>query len=271
MARPSIAIVVTFFGQPPLWLPAFLLSCRQNPDVHWFIYTDFDIACTFPGNVVIRPTQLREFNLRSSEAIGTTIDVQPSYLRKLSDLKPAYGLIFAEDLRPFDFWAYSELDIVWGEIRYFMTDQLLHAHDIVSSRHYKLSGHFTLLRNDAVMNRTFELIPDAVRLMADPRYLRLDESLFTRQLREGMERIPRPWLPRVYWERELTMSAAYQTSLGDSDTDNLWWRNGKTFDAQGRELMYLHFHRLKQCMSTINFGFNDRPPAFAVNRRGVLA
>ena len=271
MARPSIAIVVTFFGQPPLWLPAFFLSCRENPDVHWLIYTDCHIECTVPANVVIRPMQLREFNLRASDAVGTTIDVQPTYFRKLGDLKPAYGLIFADDLRPFDFWAYSELDIVWGEIRHFLTDQLLQAHDLVSSRHYKLSGHFTLVRNNARINRTFELIPDAIRSMADPRYLRLDESLFTRQLREGMERTPRPWLPRVYWERELTMSAAYQTSLGDTDADNLWWRHGKTFDAAGSELMYLHFHRLKKYMTTINFGFDDRPVAFRVSRKGVLA
>jgi hypothetical protein len=35
--------------------------------------------------------------------------------------------------------------------------------------------------------------------------------------------------------------------------------------------MYLHFHRLKNHMRAINFGFDDAPAAFAVSRSGVLA
>ena len=269
--RPSLALVVTHFGPVPLWLPAFLLSCRHNPDVRWMIYTDMDAPSSVPANVVLRPLQLHEFNRRASEVLRTTIDVRPSYLRKLGDLKPTYGLVFEEDLRPFDFWAYSELDIVWGDIRQFLTDDLLWAHDVVSARHYKLCGHCTVFRNDARINRTFEIVPDAVRSMADPGYLRLDESQFTSELRGRMEQTPRPWLPRVHWERELTMSAKYQTALGDDDADRLWWKNGKTFLADGKELMYLHFHRLKTFMSTIDFGYEDTPSAFSVSRRGVLA
>ena len=33
--------------------------------------------------------------------------------------------------------------------------------------------------------------------------------------------------------------------------------------------MYLHFHKLKKHMYSINFGFEDTPATFMINRRGV--
>lgn len=286
VARVSVAIVVVFFGRAPLWLPAYLLSCRENPDVRWFIYTDFEVASPVPPNVTLKYIEISEFNLKASEVLGTRIEIQrssakgdsltnsdhaPVNLRKGCDLKPAYGLIFADDLQPFDFWACSDLDIVWGDIRHFVTDSILKNHDIVSSRADRLAGHFTLFRNTATTNRTFELIPDVTQAMASPGYLHLDERELTRYVRDRLGSAPPDSWPRVYWREEWTTSAAYQRALGDSHADGLWWRNGKTFGAEGNELMYLHFHKLKKYMNTINFGFDDTPTAFMISRRGFSA
>ena len=269
--RPSIAIIVTFFGQPPLWMPAFLLSCRANPDVHWLIYTDMEPAFPLPANVVFRRMQVPEFDRHASDVLGVRIQIPPRRMKKTSDLKPTYGRLFADELKPFDFWAYSELDIVWGNIRHFLGDDLLSRHDIVSARHYKMAGHFTLFRNSPAINRAFEMIPGYRDALTDQRYRHLDESAFTSELRARMEKPLPPQFPRVYWQHDLTMSAEYQNRLADGAAGELWWRAGKTFDAEGRELMYLHFHRLKGHMRAINFGFEDAPSAFAVSRGGVRA
>ena len=266
--HPRIAIVATHFGRSPVWLPAFLQSCRENPDVRWLIYTDIDVTVPVPANVEFKPTPLHEFNARCSDALGARIDVQSTFLKKLSDLKPAYGMIFADDLEPFDFWAYSELDVIWGDIRSWITDDLLAEHDLIAATKYKLCGHFTLFRNTEQMNRTFEIMPDAVRTMADPRHLRLDERPFTRQL-HALAKERSASCPRISWDRDLTMSAQYQRALPNGPGGNLWWCLGKTYDADCNELMYLHFHKLKKHMNTINFGFEDAPPAFMINRKGV--
>lgn len=269
MARPSIAIVVTHFGPLPSWMPAFLLSCASNPDVRWLIYTDQDAVFPRPANVELRAMTREAFNERASDALGFPIAIRAEYPRKLGDLKPTYGLVFADDLAAFDFWAHSELDIVWGDIRRFLTDDLLHAHDIVSARHYKLAGHCTLFRNTPDVNRAFELVPDARDLLVHTKYRRLDESAFTTQLRGRLEQVPPPAFPRIFWEHDLTMSAAYQNALVEGPLAQLWWRDGRTFTVEGRELMYLHFHRLKPLMRGINFGFDDRPAAFAIDKTGV--
>jgi hypothetical protein len=267
--RPSIAIVVAYFGPPPLWFPAFLLSCRANPDVHWLIYTDFSVAHQLPGNVTIKHMNLLELSHLTSDALGVKIELAAPY--KICDLKPAFGVIFADDLRGFDFWACSDLDVVWGDIRHFLSDAILNSHDIVSSRRKRLSGHFTLFRNDAPTNRTFELIPNVREAMANTAHLYLDELAITEHLRDYLSKATKHSWPRVYWKGGLTMDNRYQRELGRGPDDLLWWRNGKTFDHQGNELMYLHFHKIRKKMKTIDFGLDDAPDAFVINRKGFWA
>jgi len=269
MPSPSIAIVATYFGPLPLWMPAFLLSCRMNPDVDWIIYTDAQVPERPPRNVVFRPMDLDEFNRRSSAALAAPIAVLPSYLKKLTDLKPAYGLIFEDDLRRYDFWAYSELDIIWGDIRRFMTDRRLARYQILTARRYKLAGHFTLVKNTPETNRFFLRIPDAIDKLTQPRRLRLDEHALTDLLRDHVGSRWWPWLrtePRVFWRQELTISADYQRAMPDGG-GRLVWRRGRTYDAEGREMMYLHFHKLKAHIAAIDFGYDDEPSEFSFDRR----
>lgn len=232
----------------------------------WLIYTDSEFGGG-PPNVTFRPTTRHELSVRASALFNTNVDLRP---RKLCDLKIAYGSLFADDLRGFDFWTPSDLDIVWGDIRRFITEDLLSQYDIVTSRRKRLSGHFTLFRNTDAINRTYELIPDVARRMAIPTYEHLDERELTACLErtnaEGQQNAP-----RLFWREEWAPSAAYQKSLTDDPADRLWWRDGRTFRADGAEVLYIHFHKLKPTMDTINFSYADAPRSFAISRRGILA
>ena len=73
----------------------------------------------------------------------------------------------------------------------------------------------------------------------------------------------------MHWPQELTLDAAYQRALGNDQ--GLWWRAGKTFGAEGQELMYVHFNKLKKDMTVINFEYDDAPTAFMIDRRGFSA
>ena len=262
-----IAIVVTYFGATPFWLPAFLLSCRRNPDVTWIIYGDLDLDVALPENVVMKRMSVQELAKRASDVVDGEIEVVD--LRQICDFKPLYGLMFADALKAFDFWAYSDLDVVWGDIRQFVTESILAKNDIVSSRAKKLSGHFTLIRNTSRTNRLFELIPDVAEKMAIQRCLRLDEHEITQRLKEALNVSEPHEMLRVYWPTELTVNAAYQRGLKLGGDSPLWWRDGKTFNAEGEEVMYLHFHKMKKTMETINFGHGDRPSSFKVNNLGI--
>jgi hypothetical protein len=251
-----------------MWAPVFFVSARRNPDVQFVLYTDLDVDTGGAANVTLHRMTIPDFNRRASEKLGTLIEVQ-HHLAKMSDLKPAYGLIFEEDLKAFPFWAYSDFDVVWGDIRRFITDELLHAHDIVSSRSDRLSGHFTLFRNTPEINRTFELIPDVYTAMGHHTHLHLDETVLSKYLKKAIGKWPLKTAARVYWKSDWTIDAKYQREMSDDDV--MWFRDGRTFDVQGNEMMYLHFHKLKQHMQVINFGAGDSPSAFSIGRKGIVA
>jgi hypothetical protein len=161
-------------------MPAFLVSCRANADVEWIIYSDIDPPQGAPANVNFRRMSVEELNERCSHVLGTRVDIKR---RKLCDLKVTYGVIFADDLLPFDFWGCSDLDIIWGDIRRFATDACLQAHDVFSSRKERLSGHCTFYRNTPEVNCLFERIPEVRTLLSTSHYEHLDERELTKYVR----------------------------------------------------------------------------------------
>ena len=206
---------------------------------------------------------VQELNQRCTHVLATTIDIKR---RKLCDLKVTYGVVFADDLLPFDFWGCSDLDIVWGDIRRFATDARLQTHDIFSSRKEKLSGHCTFYRNTPEVNCLFERIPDVRARLSTSHYEHLDERELTKYVRLPSHRGRS--VPRIYWEEQMATNAAYQKGLRD---ESMTWKDGRTFGPDGREFMYIHFHKLKADMDTIDFDSVDTPASFRVNRQGFLA
>jgi hypothetical protein len=99
----------------------------------------------------------------------------------------------------------------------------------------------------------------------------LDETVLSKYLKKAIGKWPLASTARVYWKSDWTIDAKYQREMGDGPDDALWWRDGKTFDVEGHEMMYLHFHKLKQHMQSINFGSSDSPSAFTISRKGIVA
>ena len=64
--------------------------------------------------------------------------------------KPAFGVFFEELLAGYDFWGHCDLDMIFGNLRKFLREDILAAHDKVLCR-----GHLTLYRNTPEINRHF--------------------------------------------------------------------------------------------------------------------
>ena len=113
-------------GKFPWYFPYFLHSCRYNPTVDFLILTDNnDPSFELPTNVKIIPYSLGQFKTDAAKALGFDVAVESYY--KLCDFKPAYGTVFADYIKEYDFWGYCDVDVIFGNIRAFMTDELLAA------------------------------------------------------------------------------------------------------------------------------------------------
>ena len=150
----SIASITCWYGKFPWCFPYFLHSCSFNPTVDFYIITDNKNKIdNKPENVKIIYKTLDELKASASEKLGFSVNIDYPY--KLCDFKPAYGFLFPELIEGYDFWGITDLDIVYGSIRNFMTEEILNNNDVISSRHDYITGSFCLFRNNNYVNQLF--------------------------------------------------------------------------------------------------------------------
>lgn len=178
MQLSTICIVIPYFGKWPFWLNFFLASCRENPTVNWLIYTDCDIPESVPSNVKLVETTYTKYCALVSNRLG--ISFEPANPYKLCDIKPALGLIHEEELSEYDFWAFGDLDLVYGNLRKYFTEQRLNEKEVFSTHRTRISGHLCLLRNTRELRNAFKKIIDWERKFIHIEHLAVDEKDFSR-------------------------------------------------------------------------------------------
>ena len=189
----KICIVIPYFGKWPEWINYFLLSCKYNQTVDWQFFTDCGLPDVVSNNLIFHQMKLSEFNNLASTQLGFELFIQNPY--KICDLKPAYGIIFQEYLKGYDFWGYGDIDLIYGNVRSFITNILLDKYDIISNHHEFVAGHFCLMRNSQKINQLYmrggyykkaflqskyvgfdEQILN-LKISANPRYLKLSKKI----------------------------------------------------------------------------------------------
>jgi hypothetical protein len=172
----KIIILIFYYGRFPWYFSYFLHSCKFNPDIDFLIFSDTEFDGELPRNVTIVIKPVKELQRISSEKMGFAVDL--SHTRKLCDLKPAYGYLLSEHTSGYDFWGYSDIDVIFGNIRHFITDELLQSCDVISVLHDFLAGYFTLFRNCKEVNELFRQSKDYQKVFANPEHFCFDECNF---------------------------------------------------------------------------------------------
>lgn len=151
---------------------------------------------------------------------------------KIHDYRAAFGLIFAEEIKGYDFWGHTDFDMVYGRVEQFVTDGFLQDLDIHSNHVDYISGPWTLYRNNAFVNSIFLDHPDWKGILENPRTTGWVETSFTK-LVDMYHQIG-------HINRKYTM---WQTqNLNDFSTCH--WDGDRLMEGD-TEIMYAHFRRTK--------------------------
>lgn len=172
-----IAIVIPYFGHWPFWMSAFWESCRRNPQIDWLIYSDCPKPAALPANVHFTSIGFDAYKHRVSARLGIRFNPESAY--KLCDLKPMYGYIHQEELAAYDFFGFGDIDVMYGDLGNFLTENLLR-HDVISTHEGRISGHFCLLRNTEKFREAFRRVDKWQELLENPDHLRFDEKHFSK-------------------------------------------------------------------------------------------
>jgi hypothetical protein len=171
--KHSIAVLVTWFGNIPWYFSYFLHSCQFNRDIDFIIFCDREVEQAVPPNVSILRMSLGELRDMISAKLNFRISLDFPY--KLSDYKPAYGLIFENYIKGYDFWAQSDIDIIFGNLRNFFTHELLASTDYASVRHDYATGCFSLFRNTSQVNNLFKQSRDYEKVFTTAAHFGFEE------------------------------------------------------------------------------------------------
>src|ERR1700749_1342716 len=154
-SQHSIAVIIPYFGKVPWYFNFFIHSCARNKSVQFFIIADEIVNNdNIPNNVVIINKEFEEIKGLIIEKLGHSITLDRPH--KLCDFRPAYGIIFDYLLHGYDFWAHCDIDVIFGNIRKFITEQILENYDIISVRSEFITGPFALYRNSHDINTLFK-------------------------------------------------------------------------------------------------------------------
>jgi len=269
----KIILFALYFGKLPGHMPYWVRSCGANPTIDWVLMTDQDLNIPLPANISYIRTDLSAVRQRFADTVGIAPDLTRPY--KLCDLRPAYGLVFADIAEGYDFWGYCDLDVIFGDIRAFITEDILDRYDKILSR-----GHLSLYRNTDEVNTLFRAscpgVPDYRDVFGDSRHYCFDE-------RHGIYEIFRQKdMPRCDLEAMAAIKpykGRYEDSISGRGNVIFYWEDGKAYMAdlengeiRTKEVMYIHFRkRPMKASGPAGDAFYVVPNAFLPKAPGDLA
>ncbi|MCS3662074.1 DUF6625 family protein [Salinibacter ruber] len=153
MSVPKFCLVACYLGSWPDYIDLFLEGCRYNPSVDFLLFSDCGPLPDAPSNVEVVPTTKEDVRHRAEERLGVDPAIPEPF--SLCDFKPTYGALFSDYLDAYDFWGCTDIDLIYGDIRSFITEPLLREHDVIAARPY-LTGFFFLFRNEERINHLYK-------------------------------------------------------------------------------------------------------------------
>lgn len=172
----SILYIIPYFGKLRTDLPLWLESCKLNPTVNWLLVTDDkdnDNLKKVPDNVKVEIISFEQLRKRVQQLFDFTISLEAPY--KLCDYRPAFGEIFEKEIKGYDFWGHCDMDLIFGNVRKFLTEDVLQQYDRIGRW-----GHSILYRNTPTNNRRYRCkidnVEDYKEVFSSPKNFFFDET-----------------------------------------------------------------------------------------------
>lgn len=143
-----ILFIIPYFGRFNNYFQLWLQSCKYNPTINWLILTDDKTAYDYPSNVHVVYTTFQEVVRQFQNCFDFPIELTQPY--QLCEFKVAYGEAFANYAAGYDFWGHCDVDVIWGNLRRHLTDDILKSFSKISWR-----GHLTLYKNTDRINKLY--------------------------------------------------------------------------------------------------------------------
>jgi len=244
--RGRALLILPYFGSFGSWFPLYLHSLANQHTLDLLLLSDAEPSALPPNARRVEMTfgQLREL---ATARLGTAVRLHRT--RNICDLKPAYGMIFEEFTQGYEYWAFGDEDVLYGDLDRMLAPHLDGTADLVvpgtnSSRMQgSTQGHLTVLRNVPRTNELAISDPSYRGVLVSHEHWAYDEtswrygseiSSFTKIVKEAEARgeLSIRWgLPSITHAPRRGRSYVYDGRTLHEDT--------------GRELLYYHWGKMR--------------------------
>lgn len=249
-----VLFLIPFFGKLPVWFPLYLETCARNPFFDFLMVGDAKPEVELPPNFKYHPMKLSEFNDLATLKTGVKTQIQNG--AKVCDFRPALGEILSEICAPYEFWAYTELDIFFGKLDNFITEKVLDSYDFISAAKNFVAGPMSIFRNTSKVNAVYKKSPDFREVFADSQLRRFEEVGRAHwDFRGSYKKIDTLFSFTDVIKAEI-QKGELRILMGlnyFNDPDICWkekgsalWKNGQITLRDGEEVSFYHFQAMKR-------------------------
>lgn len=144
----KILVIIPYFGRLPNYFQAFLNSCRNSAILDFLLLTDDQSLYEFPENFKVIYQDFDQLKNIIHLKFGKSAYADLPY--KLCDYKSLYGYLFEEHLQDYQFWAHSDIDLLFGDVDSFLKKINYEEYDRVFPH-----GHFSIYKKDTSIMKLF--------------------------------------------------------------------------------------------------------------------
>jgi len=249
-----IALIAVYFGKLPVWINFFIETCKYNPTIDWIIFIDDVFPDNIARNVRFIKTTMDDISQLFSEILELNIIIKRPY--KLCDFRPAYGLCFGEYLKDYDFWGHIDLDVLYGDIREFITKNILKTKDIISADSRRICGPFSLYKNCNDINNLFKKNPEFTSIFLSNKHEAFDEIGFDETVKGLVN------------EGKIKCLFGHFQRYGKKRIPSYWYNGKIIVKSTKAETMFLHLRPFKKYIRPPSFEYNQAPFGWKITKKG---
>jgi hypothetical protein len=244
--RGKALLIVPYFGSFGPWLPLYLHSLANQQTLDLLLVSDSQPPQLPPNARLVEMTfdQVREL---ATARLGTPVRLHRT--RNICDLKPAYGMVFEEFIQGYEYWAFGDEDMLYGDLDRMLAPHLDGTVDLVVPGTEKLrtqggvQGPLTVIRNHPRTNQLAINDPLYKQVLASHEHWAYDESSwrygreissFTKIVKEAEAR------------GELSIRWGIPSATHLPPRGRWYVYDGRTLrEENGKELLYYHWGKMR--------------------------
>jgi hypothetical protein len=259
----KIAILIPYFGKFPEWADLFFQTLKKNKTIDFIFFTDCDTSKYKAPNLFFNQMSFQKY----IQFVNTKLPItfHPTNAYKLCDLRPLYGYIHEDILKPYDFYGWTDMDILFGDIRSFYTNEILERYAVLSTHAIRISGHMALFRNTTENRQMYKKIYNWQEALQHKNFVGIDEHGITHAYLDTLiDKVNQKFKLKIdnaatrflsgLKRKKLFMKEQYTTpfttipwldgSVNSAHPDVWYYTNGKITNSRDKDHSFLYLHMM---------------------------